>query len=45
MNTQHLSNLPDQEPQKQIDNPAWHIHRGEPHEDAHLTYKYSFEPR
>ena len=36
---QHLSNLPDQEPQKQIDNPAWHIHRGEPpHEDAHLSY-------
>lgn len=36
---QHLSNLPDQEPQKQIENPAWHIHRGAPpHEDAHLSY-------
>ena len=36
---QHLSNLPGQKPQKQIENPAWHIHRGEPpHEDAHLSY-------
>ena len=36
---QHLSNLPGQEPQKQIENPVWHIHRGEPpHEDAHLSY-------
>ena len=36
---QHLSNLPRQETRKQIENPVWHIHRGEPpHEDAHLSY-------
>ena len=36
---QHLSNLPNQDLQKQIENPVWHIHRGEPpHEDAHLSY-------
>jgi len=36
---QHLSNLPKQEAQKQIENPTWHIHRGNPpHEDAHLSY-------
>ena len=36
---QHLSNLPDQAPEKRIENPVWHIHRGEPpHEDAHLSY-------
>jgi len=36
---QHLSNLPKQETGKQIENPAWHIHQGDPpHEDAHLSY-------
>jgi len=36
---QHLSNLPGQDPQKQIENPVWHIHQGKPpHEDAHLSY-------
>ena len=36
---QHLSNLPNQDLQKQIENPVWHIHRGEPpHEDAHLSF-------
>ncbi|MEK9724676.1 MAG: lysine--tRNA ligase, partial [Rhodospirillaceae bacterium] len=36
---QHLSKLPEQEPTQQLENPAWHIHRGQPpHEDAHLSY-------
>ena len=26
----HLSSLPDQEPAKRLDNPAWHIHKGQP---------------
>ncbi len=35
----HLAAFPGQEPAKQIDNPAWHIHRGEPpREEAHLSY-------
>ncbi len=36
---QHLGGFPKQDLQKQLDNPVWHIHRGEPpHEDAHLSY-------
>ena len=35
----HLQAFPDQEPAKRIDNPAWHIHRGQPpFEPAHLSY-------
>jgi len=26
----HLANLPTQDPAKQLENPAWHIHRGKP---------------
>jgi lysyl-tRNA synthetase class 1 len=36
---QHLAAYPTQEPERQIENPAWHIHRGPPPaEDAHLSY-------
>ena len=36
---QHLGNFPNQDLQKQIENPVWHIHSGEPpHEDAHLSF-------
>ncbi len=35
----HLEKYPEQELDKQIANPAWHIHRGQPpHEAAHLSY-------
>jgi lysyl-tRNA synthetase class 1 len=36
----HLSNLPNQEPAKQIENPAWHIHQGVPlkGEETHLSF-------
>jgi lysyl-tRNA synthetase class 1 len=36
---QHVAKYPEQEGQKQLENPAWHIHAGTPpHEDAHLSY-------
>ena len=36
---QHLAAFADQEPAKRLDNPAWHIHRGDPPaEDGRLTY-------
>jgi lysyl-tRNA synthetase class 1 len=36
---QHLAAFPTQEPERQVENPAWHIHRGPPPaEDAHLSY-------
>ena len=36
---QHLSSLPKQSENKQIENPTWHIHQGNPpHEVAHLSY-------
>jgi len=36
----HLSNLSNQEPAKQLENPAWHIHQGAPpdEEDIHLSF-------
>ena len=35
----HLAKFPEQDPAKRLDNPAWHIHQGQPpHEDAHLSY-------
>ena len=35
----HLAAFDGQEPGKQIDNPVWHIHRGNPpREDAHLSF-------
>ena len=36
---QHVAKYPEQEGQKQLENPAWHIHAGTPpFEDAHLSY-------
>jgi lysyl-tRNA synthetase class 1 len=36
---QHLAKYPEQEGQKQLENPAWHIHGGTPpFEEAHLSY-------
>jgi lysyl-tRNA synthetase class 1 len=35
----HLERYPGQEPEKHLDNPAWHIHAGQPPvEDAHLSF-------
>ena len=35
----HLAAFDSQEPDKKIDNPVWHIHRGNPpREDAHLSF-------
>jgi lysyl-tRNA synthetase class 1 len=35
----HLEGFSKQEPAKQLDNPAWHIHRGQPpYEPGHLSY-------
>jgi lysyl-tRNA synthetase class 1 len=34
-----LEKLPEQEPKARLDNPAWHIHAGQPpREDAHLSF-------
>ncbi len=36
---QHVSSYPEQEPERQIENSSWHIHRGPPPlEKAHLSY-------
>ncbi len=36
---QHVSSYPAQEPERQIENPSWHIHCGSPpSEEAHLSY-------
>ena len=35
----HLDSLPNQEEEKQLNNPAWHIHQGRPpHEEAHISF-------
>ncbi|MFQ5764679.1 MAG: lysine--tRNA ligase [Rhodospirillales bacterium] len=35
----HLASLPTQDEVQRLENPAWHIHRGDPpHEEAHLGY-------
>lgn len=35
----HLEKFPDQDADKQLENPAWHIHKGNPpHEAAHLSF-------
>jgi lysyl-tRNA synthetase class 1 len=35
----HVAKYPEQDGQKQLENPAWHIHSGAPpREDAHLSY-------
>jgi lysyl-tRNA synthetase class 1 len=35
----HLVAFPDQEPAKRLDNPVWHVHRGQPpFEPTHLSY-------
>ena len=35
----HVEKFPGQEQDKQLENPAWHIHLGEPpHEEAHLSF-------
>ncbi len=35
----HLSKFPEQDGEKRLNNPVWHIHLGNPpHEDAHLGY-------
>ena len=35
----HLEKFPEQKPDKQLENPVWHIHRAHPpHEEAHLSF-------